>query len=1148
MRQDPLSRPANAAQVIDELTGIAHLEPEEHEQAAEAYLSSGPLVGREDEQRWLLQRIERAFAGGGTEMLIEGPSGVGRTRLLQEVALQTQLRGAVVLRADAEVSSRTFGVVIELAVQLIDAMGDRARAAASTSSSLLAHLDNALAAKLETPASAELPEDPAERRARFQTALHEWFISLASERTLLVAVDNLQAADDNSAAFLAALGYDAQRARLALIVTLRTGEDALSPIPVRVLRKRSACLKLAPLGQPACDELVSSLFGHAANSGRLAKQLFDKSGGNPQHYMDLAQLMVKRGVVKYVGGSWVLPLDIDDHELPSRAEELIHEKLAVLSVQARTLCEALSVHRKRVPLEQCILIGGLAERDTYSALDELVTEQILVIEGSSYAFRQPTLRQVVLEQIDETRRKSLSLKAARTLLRDGEQGVEVQVEGARHLLNAGAETEGADLMMQAARGFLHHQGVEDVEQVVRAIETALSLYEKQGRSKYEVARLLFPLMPLAFFVDWRVTLKHGERAIDLGLELTGLGLAGRLSHYLPEKLALALGLGVGASRFAWQRFHGLQFSFIESIESFCALVPASVGTQNIVFDLPAVQRFTEKLRPLKLFGQNHIASLIFDFANAQFLMSAGREASARELLEKLRRDFPDPTIKKALGDAHWKAMYGGILFSLGCVYPYEFGTRALEVAREMETLDVRLWAMAAEEVRMLHHAFRGESEAVQRYRERVELFAVQGSTTWQAEIFWPVLLLDSEIRSGNTQAVRTIHEQLARRSKDHPSLRVYAEVARASHLMLRGQPARAIPLFESILAELMTRDESSAWQVFRACFGFANALNAVGEHARAKAYASELLSRAGSDVRRIVGHYLEPQRQLALAEAGLGNHTRAVELLDAMLAEHGGEDQPLLIGLLHQARAEVAFGMRDAVAFERHSGEMERRFREAKNQSLITRGERLSAAAVAISLRPSKPTSSQSEQPAVAITTATQRAIAAVVTASSRADAALAVIVSAARARAGYLYLLRGNRLERAAATGGGEPSAAVYERLRNDLLRLRFVAEEEEPDTAAIDSTDPEPAGSVFIDSPQSGDESRGDEHELQRGFVLSTWNNGELVVVGGVIVECDRDQRVAVESALLEPVAAALCGRAAGLTMDSSARSDASNANGAS
>jgi serine/threonine protein kinase len=116
---DPLARPANAAQVIDALTAIGGLAPEEHEQAADSYLSSGPLVGRSQEQSWLQQRMARAFSAHGTAIVIEGPSGIGKTRLLQDLCLQAQLRGAVVLRADAQASSRAFGVATALASQLV---------------------------------------------------------------------------------------------------------------------------------------------------------------------------------------------------------------------------------------------------------------------------------------------------------------------------------------------------------------------------------------------------------------------------------------------------------------------------------------------------------------------------------------------------------------------------------------------------------------------------------------------------------------------------------------------------------------------------------------------------------------------------------------------------------------------------------------------------------------------------------------------------------------------------------------------------------------------------------------------------------------------------------------------------------------------
>jgi hypothetical protein len=644
-------------------------------------------------------------------------------------------------------------------------------------------------------------------------------------------------------------------------------------------------------------------------------------------------------------------------------------------------------------------------------------------------------------------------------------------------------------------------------------------------------------------VDWRVTLKHGERAIRLGLDITGLGRAQRLSRFLPDKLALVLGLLPAALSFGVQKLRGLKFSFVEAITSFCGLVPAAVGTVNIVFDLAATRRFRELLKPLKLFGKNHIAAVMFDFADAQYLMSYGKEKEATELLEELHRVFPDPRwkLKEELGEAHYKAMFGGVMFSLGIMYPYEFGGRAIAMARELEELGVRVWAMAAEEVRMLHHAMRGEAEAVQRFRERVELFAVQGSTTWQADIFWPILLMDSEIRAGDTIAVRTIREQLARRAKDHPSLQAFADVAHCSYLAMRGEHVAAIAAFENLHERLRTLEPALAWPALRASFAFASALNAAGEHARAKQYTCEILERAGKDVASVVGHYLEPQRQLALAEAGLGNHAEAVAILDGLLVAHGGEDQPLIIGLLHKARAEVAIAMSDKAAFEVHFVAAMTRFREAKNATLIAQGDQLAKraerAAIAVPrMTSAAPRASIAAGPAPeSISILTQRALSDVSGVSERADLALKIILKDSRAKAGSLYLLKGGRLELAASSTAQEPTPECEARLLSELVQAQQRELEAEAMTAAVDALPSGEERSVFIESvtpvAMGASSVATVSEDPYRVLVLSTKRGGDLIVVGGLIVELREEREFTINAELLEPIAAALLESSSGV-----------------
>jgi tRNA A-37 threonylcarbamoyl transferase component Bud32 len=1126
---DPMGRPASAAVVIDQLTLIAELESEEDDaQAAESYLQSSRMVGRDTEREWMKRRMLRALDGRGTEVILEGPSGIGKTRLLRELGVVAQLEAIVALHADGQATPTAYGVAIALGIQLLDISPEIARSAAASHAALLGHLAPELRDKLEITELAVVSEDPNERRARFQTALHEWFMAVARTLPLLLAVDNVQAADEASTAFLAGIGRESRNTRLILAVTQRSGEPVVAAAAVSALRKRSGHLKLAGLSSVACGELVKSLFGDVANLGRMAKLLHERSAGNPGQCMDLVRLLVRKQIARYVAGTWLLPLEVSAEELPLRMEEVLAARRGALSAPARELAEALSIHAKPVSLERCLALGADASQPgTYAALDELVSEQIVVVEQGYYRFEQTALREAMLALMDDARRRALHRQAAKTLLASG-GSPEIRVEAAWHMLHAGDDVQGADILAETGRDYFRKQiGQEILEGIVRALEAAVDVYERQGRSKYEVMGLICMLVPAAFFIDRHVTLKYGERGIRLALEITGLGLAQRLRRFLGKKLALMTALIIAGVRFARQRRRGLNYDLRAAIEALCGIVPSTVGTFNICYDIVTVKRLTQMLEPLRLFGEGHVATLIHDYALGHLGMGQGREAETRAHMVRHREQFNSPKIVELLGPVQWSAMYGSILFQVGILHAYEWGTQALECATAMDALGVRLWAMAADQLRLLHHAFRGETEHVQRYSERVELFAVQGSTTWQAELFWPVLLLGAEALTKDTLAMRRIWEQLVRRAKEVRELETYADAAHAAYLTMRGEHAGAIALYERILPQLPPR-ERVAWSTIRA--HAAEAMIAAGQHARAKQLLLEIFAHASPADYAMVGRFLEPQRQLALAEAGLGNHAEALRMLDELLAKHGAEDQPLLVGLLHKARAELALLMKDVVAFDEHAGQTEQRFRATKNPALLAQWERLMQQAVRAGLKRRNETASVAndyDDPSALATQ--QRIISELATAREPHDFALRLIVQESRASGGYLYLYQHQAMQLASVTSSEEPPRALELELRERARRIEFEAAEDsrggssELETvadqgvarASIPDRVPQPA-TVAQRTPPLAEDDDSNEPETQfvvsevpesqetafRSFVLDTHDKGRTVVVGGVIL----------------------------------------------
>jgi eukaryotic-like serine/threonine-protein kinase len=218
------------------------------------YLYRAAFEGREAELAWLRQRLERLATGAGGMVLLGGESGIGKTRLALELSREARQLGAVVL---ADECSGTAGAPLHGLRGVLQSLGDRCRehGLAETERLLgprgkvLATFDPALAV---LPGQDAYPEPaalgPADARLRLFADLTQTLAALARTTPVLLALDDLQWADELTAAFLQHLA----------------GRESLEAVPLLVLGTfRSEELQLetaAPLrrllGQPLCEHLA----------------------------------------------------------------------------------------------------------------------------------------------------------------------------------------------------------------------------------------------------------------------------------------------------------------------------------------------------------------------------------------------------------------------------------------------------------------------------------------------------------------------------------------------------------------------------------------------------------------------------------------------------------------------------------------------------------------------------------------------------------------------------------------------------------------------------------------------------------------------------------------------------------------------------
>ncbi|MBX3085897.1 MAG: protein kinase [Anaerolineae bacterium] len=99
LAKKPLDRYHNAYQVIQVLCQAVGLPvPDENPLVRESLLQSARFVGRRDQLTLLEDALQRAVLGKGSAWLIGGESGVGKSRLLEEVRIRALVNGVIVVR------------------------------------------------------------------------------------------------------------------------------------------------------------------------------------------------------------------------------------------------------------------------------------------------------------------------------------------------------------------------------------------------------------------------------------------------------------------------------------------------------------------------------------------------------------------------------------------------------------------------------------------------------------------------------------------------------------------------------------------------------------------------------------------------------------------------------------------------------------------------------------------------------------------------------------------------------------------------------------------------------------------------------------------------------------------------------------------
>lgn len=357
------------------------------------------LVGRGAALRAIDRALSALGKRRGGALRVAGEPGIGKTRVLAELAARADARGFVVLdgRAAEFEDDLPFGA-------FVDALDDDLRARGR-----LAQFDPAALPYLSGifPALTQPGGEPAppvlEERFRSHRAVRALLAQLALNEPLVLVLDDVHWADPASAELLGyllahppagpvllAVGYRPAQ----LCERLRSALEAQAGIEV---------IELGPLSRDDARTLVGMELSEAA---------YVESGGNPFYLLELMAAARPPGSA----GGWVGSLG---GEVPGSVRAAIDREIAGLPDPPRALARGAAVAGDPFDAELAAVAAGAA--DGLEALDRLVASGLVrpTDVPTRFAFRHPLVRRAVYESAAAGWRIAAHRRLAEALRRRG---------------------------------------------------------------------------------------------------------------------------------------------------------------------------------------------------------------------------------------------------------------------------------------------------------------------------------------------------------------------------------------------------------------------------------------------------------------------------------------------------------------------------------------------------------------------------------------------------------------------------------------------------------------------------------------------------------------------------------------------------------
>lgn len=393
LAKDPRARYQDAVEVIHDFNRVLDVPvPLETVEIRESFLQAAAFVGRKD----ALSQLEHAFFnttnGAGSAWLIGGESGVGKSRLVNELRIRALVEGATVLMGQGVAGGGLPYQLWREPLRRLVLTTDLDPLETSVLKPLVSDIADLLGQ--EIPDATELQGREAQQR------LLDTITAIFKKQTqpVVVILEDLHWAVE-SLEVLRALLLLAKDHALMLIGTFRDDERPNLPTELPDMQ----ALKLNRLDQSSVAALTQSMLGRAGQQPELVDFLHIQTEGNVFFLVE-----VVRALAEEAGNlNRIANMDLPESVLTGGVRQIISRRLSRVSGGARQLLQlaALTGRQLQLPVLHYV-VHGWPGFDIDAWLNECAHAAILEVQEGLWRFSHDKLREGAVESIDPTERPS----------------------------------------------------------------------------------------------------------------------------------------------------------------------------------------------------------------------------------------------------------------------------------------------------------------------------------------------------------------------------------------------------------------------------------------------------------------------------------------------------------------------------------------------------------------------------------------------------------------------------------------------------------------------------------------------------------------------------------------------------------------------